>query len=273
MHRITAGLFPIQPANLVLPTRGRILSAAPEFQARIDGLPNVDESCPTESARMEAFGRLACGVAHDFNNLLTGIMVYCDLLIAGLEDNCPLRCHAEEIRGAGLDGVALIQRLLTQARPQLVEASLSGNQVITGSKNFMTRLLGGEIELITALADDLGYVRMDPAQIRRILFNLVLNARDAMPQGGRVTVETRNSTNWLPNSEDLRPHRAPCIEFTVTDTGFGMDAETRSHLFDRSSPPRIPVMAMAWVWSQSTASLSNTAASCRWKAMRAREPV
>jgi two-component system cell cycle sensor histidine kinase/response regulator CckA len=208
------------------------LSAAPEFQSRIDGLPNVDESCPTESARMEAFGRLACGVDHDFNNLLTGIMLYCDLLIAGLEDNCPLRCHAEEIRGAGLDGVALIQRLLTQARPQLVEASLSGNQVITGSKNFMTRLLGGEIELITALADDLGYVRMDPAQIRRILFNLVLNARDAMPQGGRVTVETRNSTNWLPNSEDLRPHRAPCIEFTVTDTGFGMDAETRSHLFE-----------------------------------------
>ena len=208
------------------------MNAAPEFQARIDGLPNEDESCPTESARMEAFGRLACGVAHDFNNLLTGIMLYCDLLIAGLEDNCPLRCHAEEIRGAGLDGVALIQRLLTKARPQLVEALLSGNEIISGSKNFMARLLGEKIELVTALTDDLGYVRMDSTQVRRILFNLVLNARDAMPQGGRVTVETRNSTNWLPNSEDLRPHRAPCIEFTVTDTGFGMDAETRSHLFE-----------------------------------------
>ena len=210
------------------------MSAIPQSRAKIDRLPNaiVGEQSLIESARMEAFGRAACGVAHDFNNLLTGIMLYCDLLIAGLENNCQLRCHAEEIRGAGLDGVALIQRLLTKARPQLVEALLSGNQVITGSKNFMTRLLGGEIELITALADDLGYVRMDPAQIRRILFNLVLNARDAMPQGGRVTVETRNSTNWLPNSKDLRPHRVPCIEFTVTDTGFGMDAETRSHLFE-----------------------------------------
>src|SRR5881392_638465 len=189
------------------------MSAAPQSHAKIDRMPNATwgEQGLTESARMEAFGRLACGVAHDFNNLLTGIMLYCDLLMAGLEDNCPLRCHAEEIRGAGLDGVALIQRLLTKARPQLVEALLSGNEIISGSKNFMARLLGEKIELVTALTDDLGYVKMDSTQVRRILFNLVLNARDAMPQGGRVTLETRNSTNWLPNSQDLSPHRAACI--------------------------------------------------------------
>jgi two-component system cell cycle sensor histidine kinase/response regulator CckA len=219
----------------VLPTKGRIMSAVPQSQPEIDRLPNaiLGEQSLIESARMDAFGRLACGVAHDFNNLLTGIMLYCDLLIAGLENNCPLRCHAEEIRAAGLDGVALIQRLLTVARPPLVEARLlSGNEVISGSKNFMTRMLGEQIELVTVLSDDLGCVRMDPAQVRRILFNLVLNARDAMPQGGRVTLETRNSTNWLPNSEDLIAHRSACIEFTVTDTGRGMDAETRSHLFE-----------------------------------------
>ena len=209
------------------------MSAVP--QSRANQLPNtvLGEQSPIESARMEAFGRLACGVAHDFNNLLTGIMLYCDLLIAGLENNYPLRCHAEEIRGAGLDGVALIQRLLTKAGPQLVQVrALSENGVITRSKNFMVRLLGEQIELVTALPNDLGYVRMDPTQFRRILFNLVLNARDAMPQGGRVTLETRNSTNWFPSSEDLGPHRAACIEFTVTDTGFGMDAETQSHLLE-----------------------------------------
>ena len=211
------------------------MSAAPQPQAKIDRVLNIglSEQSLMESARMEAFGRLACGVAHDFNNLLTGIMLYCDLLIAGLENNSPLRCHVEQIRGAGLDGVALIQRLLTVAGPQLVAARLlSGNEIITGSKNFMARLLGEQIELVTALPDDLGYVRMDPTQVRRILFNLVLNARDAMPQGGRVTLETRNSTNWLLNSEDQRPHPSACIEFTVTDTGHGMDAETRSHLFE-----------------------------------------
>jgi len=209
------------------------MSAVP--QSRANQLPNaiLGEQSLIESARMEAFGRLACGVAHDFNNLLTGIMLYCDLLIAGLENDCPSRRHAEEIRCAGLDGVALIQRLLTVAGPQLAQArALSGNEVITRSKSFMVRLLGERIELVTALPNDLGYVRMDPTQFRRILFNLVLNARDAMPQGGRVTLETRNSTNWFPSSEDLGPHRAACIEFTVTDTGLGMDAETQSHLLE-----------------------------------------
>ena len=179
------------------------MSAVP--QSRENRLPNaiLSEQSLIESARMEAFGRVACGVAHDFNNLLTGIMLYCDLLIAGLENNCQLRCHAEEIRGAGLDGVALIQRLMSVARPQLVESCLlSANEVITGSKNFMARLLGEQIELATALADDLGYVRTNPAQFRRILFNLVLNARDAMPNGGQLTLETRNCTNWFPSSED-----------------------------------------------------------------------
>ena len=186
-----------------------------------------------ESERMEAFERLAYGVAHDFNNLLNGIMLYSDLLIAGLEANQQLRGHAEEIRRAGLHGAALMQRLLTVARPELVEARvLSWNEVVTENRNFMARTLGDKIELITALADDLGYAKIDPTQLQRILLNLVLNARDAMPQGGRVTLETRNSTDCLPNPIDMKSQRAPCVEFAVTDTGCGMDAETRSHLFE-----------------------------------------
>jgi two-component system, cell cycle sensor histidine kinase and response regulator CckA len=191
------------------------------------------EQSLAESAGMEASRRLACGVAHDFNNLLNGIMLYCDLLIAGLENNCQLRCHVEEIRSAGSHGAALVQRLLTEARPHFLEArTLSWNDVIADSRNFMARMLGEKIELTTVLADDLGHVKVDPAQLRQIIFNLVLNSQDAMPQGGRVTLETRNSMNWLPDPGDPRPRRASCIEFTVTDTGRGMDAETRSHLFE-----------------------------------------
>jgi signal transduction histidine kinase len=209
--------------------------AIPQFDGQAGALPNAirREQPPVESERMEAFGRLACGVAHDFNNLLTGIMLYCDLLIAGLENDRQLRCHAEEIRSAGLRGAALMQRLLTVARPELVETCvLSWNQVVTESRNFMARMLGDKIELITALADDLGYAKVDPTQLQRILLNLVLNARDAMPQGGRVTLETRNSTDRLPDPIDSRAHHAPCIEFTVTDTGHGMDVEARAHLFE-----------------------------------------
>src|SRR2546422_6339437 len=112
------------------------MSAAPQSHAKIDRMPNATwgEQGLTESARMEAFGRLACGVAHDFNNLLNGIMLYCDLLIAGLGNNCSLRCHAEEIRNAGSHGAALVQRLLREARPYLVEARmLSWNETIAGS--------------------------------------------------------------------------------------------------------------------------------------------
>jgi two-component system cell cycle sensor histidine kinase/response regulator CckA len=209
--------------------------AIPQFDGKAGALPNAVRREPPslESERLEAFGRLACGVAHDFNNLLTGIMLYSDLLIAGLEKDRQLRCHAEEIRSAGLRGAALMQRLLTVARPELVEVHvLSWNQVVTESRNLMALTLGDKIELITALADDLGYANIDPTQLQRILLNLVLNARDAMPQGGRVTLETRNSTDRLPNPIDSRSHRAPCIDFVVTDTGQGMDAETRSHLFE-----------------------------------------
>jgi len=211
------------------------MSAVSQSRGKVDRMLNHTwgEHSLVESAGMEAFERLACGVAHDFNNLLNGIMLYCDLLIAGLDNNCPLRCHVEEIRSAGSHGAALVQRLLREARPHLVEArTLSWNEVIAGSRNFVARMLGEKIELITVLADDLGHVKMDPAQLRQIIFNLVLNAQDAMPQGGRVTLETRNSINWLPDPGDPRPRRAPCIQFTVTDTGRGMDAETRSHLFE-----------------------------------------
>src|SRR5438128_3259155 len=186
-----------------------------------------------ESQKLETIGRLVGGVAHDFNNLLTGIMLYCDLLIAGLGSDRRLRYHAEEIRLAGQHGAALIQQLLAVARHQVVEPHLlSWNQVISRMRNLLVRLIGENLELVTSLADDLGCVRMDSAQAQQIVLNLVLNARDAMPEGGRITLATRNCADCLSNPSQQKSGLVPCVEFTVTDAGCGMDAETRSRLFE-----------------------------------------
>lgn len=180
-----------------------------------------------ESQRLEAIGRLVVGVAHDFNNLLTGITLYCDLLLAGLDPKSRLRHHVEEIRMAGDHGAALIQQLLGVAGRTAAEPrSLSLNDVVGGMKNLLARLIGEDIRLLTALSGDLWTVRMDPAQAQQIILNLVLNARDAMPDGGRVKLCTRN------REPAKRGQNPKFIEFTVSDTGMGMDAETRARLFE-----------------------------------------
>jgi signal transduction histidine kinase len=185
------------------------------------------------SERMEAMGRLVGGVAHDFNNLLTGIMLYCDLLIAGLNGNTRLRGHAEEIRRAGENSTALIRQLLTVARRQAVAPRpLVWKQVVSGIRDLLARLIGEDIELVSRLAPDLGCILMDPAQAQQIILNLVLNARDAMPSGGRVTLQTRNSNASLTSLGRHRPKETACVELSVTDSGCGMDAETRSRLFE-----------------------------------------
>ena len=146
-----------------------------------------------EAQALEAVGRLVGGVAHDFNNLLTGIMLYCDLLIGELEKDSRPHRHVQEMRMAGEHGAALVQQLLAVAQPRAEEARVFAlNDVVTGIEDLVTRLIGENIVLTTSLAADLGAVRMDPAQVQQILLNLVLNARDAMPDGGRITLATRN---------------------------------------------------------------------------------
>ena len=138
-----------------------------------------------EAQRLEAIGRLSGGVAHDFNNLLTGIMLYCDLLIAELEKDSRSYHHVRQIRMAGEHGARLVQQLLAVARPQALESRVFAlNEVVNGLEELLTRLIGENIVLTTSLAADLGAVRMDPAYVQQILLNLVLNARDAMPDGG-----------------------------------------------------------------------------------------
>jgi two-component system, cell cycle sensor histidine kinase and response regulator CckA len=185
-----------------------------------------------EAQKMEVVGRLVGGVAHDFNNLLTGITLYTDLLIAGLPAGSRLLHHAEEIRMAGEQGAALIQQLLAVSRQQVIEPRiLCLNEIIANTKNLLSRLLGEQFELVTHLDSNLGLVKIDPAQVQQILFNLVLNARDAMNQGGRILVETRNCEDCLAESPPL-PGAPPAVMLIVTDWGCGMSTETQSHLFE-----------------------------------------
>ncbi len=193
-----------------------------------------------DAQKMEAIGRLVGGVAHDFNNLLTGMVLCSELILAGLEENHRLRRFAEEIRNAGEQGAGLIQQLMAVARQRAVEPRfLCLNDVVGEVRNLLARLIGENIELVAELADDLGLVKMDPAQVQQIILNLVLNARDAMPEGGRVTLRTENHNGPGPGQDELKPKGGEpnqlCdswVALDVSDTGCGMDEETRTRLFE-----------------------------------------
>lgn len=186
-----------------------------------------------EGRRTEAVGRLVSGVAHDFNNLLTGILLYCDLLIGELKEDSGPHRHANEMRAAAENGAALVRQLLALARPPAEGPQVFAlNDVITGVEDLLARLIGENIILTTSLADDLGAVRMDPAQLQQILLNLVLNARDAMPDGGRIALATCNASDAHPSSQEVPSPVRQWVELAVSDTGCGMDVETLAHAFD-----------------------------------------
>ena len=219
-----------------------------------------------EAEKMEVIGRLAGGIAHDFNNLLTGILLYCDLLSAGLEsgelnnagvagggvasggfDRSELCQHVEEVRMAGEQGAALTHQLLAIARKQAAEPRpIRIDVIVASTKNLLQRLIGEQIELVIMLDSGAGLVLADPAQMRQILLNLVLNARDAMPHGGKITLSTRagefpraNFPSEFPceMSGEASSKAAPgsarrAVLLVVKDNGCGMDAETRARLFE-----------------------------------------
>lgn len=195
---------------------------------------NAAEQRLRQGERLEAVGRLAGGVAHDFNNLLTGILLYCDLLMASMEPLHRARHYAEEIRKAGLQATGLVRQLLAVAKPNTVQPRpLSLNEIVEGMRTLLARLIGENIDLRLRLDPNLGLVKMDPTQAQQILLNLVLNARDAMPQGGAIAVETRNcSVQVLGDTPANKAATLPCTLFAVEDDGSGMDESTRAHLFE-----------------------------------------
>jgi signal transduction histidine kinase len=199
------------------------------------GTAPVEESL-IQAQRWEAVGRLAGGVVHDFNNLLTGVMLYCDLLLSALDPRDRRRRYADEIRAAIVQASGLVQQLLVFARPQAAQVrSLCLNQIALAVRDLLTRLIGENIALDLRLDPDLGLVKIDQAQAQQIFLNLVLNARDALPNGGRIVVETRNCEfQTVTGSKPApRPPAAfPCVLLVVSDNGRGMDAKTRQHLFE-----------------------------------------
>src|SRR5208283_2810142 len=153
----------------------------------------VPEESLIQAQRWEAVGRLAGGVVHDFNNLLTGVMLYCDLLLSSLDGRDRRRRYAEQIRSAITQASGLVQQLLVFARPQAARArTLCLNDTAEAMRDLLARLIGENIALELRLDPDLALVKIDQAQAEQVLLNLVLNARDALPGGGRITVETSN---------------------------------------------------------------------------------
>ncbi len=188
----------------------------------------------SQAQKLESVGRLAGGVAHDFNNLLTVINGHSELVIAQLLEQDPLRRDIEEIRNAGERAAALTRQLLAFSRKQILQPVVVNlNHIVDEMGKMLPRLIGEHIVLDTVLAPDLGCIRADPTQLGQILMNLSVNARDAMPSGGRLHIQTSNAALG-PDDAAEHPGASPgdYIVLEVTDTGTGMDRETKAHLFE-----------------------------------------
>jgi two-component system cell cycle sensor histidine kinase/response regulator CckA len=187
-----------------------------------------------QAQQMEAIGRLAGGVAHDFNNLLTAIIGYSDLLLMRLDSDNDLRRYVEQISKAANRATLLTSQLLACNRPQVVQPHvLCLNGVVTEMKKMLQPLIGEDVELTTILAPELGYIQVDRGHIQQLVTNLVVNARDAMPQGGRLHIETADvELTDTVATRYLGAPPGPYVMLVVRDTGKGMDEETRTHLFE-----------------------------------------
>jgi len=187
-----------------------------------------------QAQKMEAVGRLAGGVAHDFNNVLSVVLSYAELIGGDLKAGDPLGEDMEEIKRAGLRAADLTRQLLSFSRRQVLERKvLDLNVQLASMENMLKRLLGADIELTILAGDRLQAIRGDPGQIEQILMNLAVNARDAMFDGGRLTIETANVELDREAVVALPEMRAgPFVRVTVTDTGVGMSEETQARIFE-----------------------------------------
>ncbi|VTR96150.1 multi-sensor hybrid histidine kinase : PAS/PAC sensor hybrid histidine kinase OS=uncultured bacterium GN=ACD_75C00374G0005 PE=4 SV=1: PAS_4: PAS_3: PAS_8: PAS_3: HisKA: HATPase_c: Response_reg [Gemmata massiliana] len=187
-----------------------------------------------QAQKMEAVGQLAGGVAHDFNNLLTVINGYSDLILTALHAHDPARPMVEAVRKAGDRAADLTRQLLAFGRQQMLQPRvLDLNGVVGDTAQMLRRLIGEDVELVTRPGDPLLLVRADPGQVNQVLMNLAVNARDAMPTGGTLTIETRNEVlgaGTAPDGAEVRP--GPYVRLSVTDTGTGMPEDVRRHIFE-----------------------------------------
>ncbi len=187
-----------------------------------------------QSQKMEAVGRLAGGVAHDFNNLLTAILGHSELLLANPSSDPRVREDVEEIKKAGERAASLTRQLLAFSRKQILESKiLDLNVVVASMERMLGRLIGEDIHLSTVKSPDLGPVRADQSQIEQVILNLAINARDAMPDGGYLTIGTSNvdlDDAYVISHTAAKP--GPYVLIAISDTGLGMDAATQLRIFE-----------------------------------------
>jgi signal transduction histidine kinase len=187
-----------------------------------------------QSQKMDAIGQLAGGVAHDFNNLLTVINGYSALALRRIGKDDELRKPIHEISIAGTRAAGLTRQLLAFSRRQMLQAKvLDLNSVVREMDTMLQRLIGEDMDLVTLLQPSLGQIKADPGQLEQVMLNLIVNARDAMPKGGKITIETGHA--YLDEAyarEHVAVQPGHYVVLTVSDTGIGMDAETQKRIFD-----------------------------------------
>ena len=204
-------------------------------RTRTEGVLREAEAQLRQAQKMEAVGRLAGGVAHDFNNLLTVIRGYSELLLSRLLPTDPMRKDMEEVKKAADRATGLTRQLLAFSRRQFIAAKvLDLNALVSNMDGMLRRLLGEDIvEFCAELDPQTGAIKADPGQVEQVIMNLVVNARDAMPKGGSLTIETKNLTiGRNPRRDAVGVAPGSYVLLAVRDTGHGMDAETKSHLFE-----------------------------------------
>ncbi|HJQ22928.1 MAG TPA: response regulator [Blastocatellia bacterium] len=232
LQRKDGSRFPAYVVNTVVDNDGQdkgVVGVAIDLTAR----KQLEEQL-RQAQKMEAIGQLAGGVAHDFNNLLTIIMGYAQLLQAQTDSSSPRGREIEEILDAAQRAASLTSQLLAFSRKQVLAPQiLDLNAVVADTEKMLRRLIGEHIELVTDFAADLDPVQADPGQLQQVIMNLAVNARDAMPEGGKLIIRTRNAGL---NESDVRDYPGcepgDYVMLTVTDTGLGMDPATVSHIFE-----------------------------------------
>jgi len=187
-----------------------------------------------QAQKMDAIGALAGGVAHDFNNLLSVINGYSELALESLSGSDPVRTDVEQILDAGKRASALTAQLLAFGRKQILQPEiLDLNEIISQMSSMLRRLIGEDIDLASVTTPDLGRIHADPAKIQQVVMNLAVNARDAMPQGGKLTIETANihfSDDYVREHSPAKP--GDYVLLAISDNGVGMSADTKAHLFE-----------------------------------------